>query len=78
MVIVVLMEIVSIMCKYLTEVNKCNKYTSIAIYCDSCAGQNKNKAMLVMIYHTLLNVCKSINEIKICLDIHLCQLTRFM
>lgn len=27
-------------------------YMSVALYCDSCCGQNKNRAMTAMLYNT--------------------------
>lgn len=58
-------EIVTSIYKYLNKVDIKNKITSIALYIDSCTGQNKNRAMIHMIYYGLKNKFNSLNEIKI-------------
>lgn len=58
-------EIVTCIFKYLTALNEQNKFESVALYCDSCAGQNKNRAMMTMIEYGLMNVWTKIKEIKI-------------
>jgi len=46
-------EIVTCVFKYLYDLDKRNTYSSIALYYDSCSGQNKNRAMMAMIQHSL-------------------------
>lgn len=58
-------EIVSCIFKYLSLLDEQNKFESIALYCDSCAGQNKNRAMMSMIDYGLMNIWTKIKEIKI-------------
>lgn len=58
-------EIVTCIFKYLTALYEQNKFESVALYCDSCAGQNKNRAMMTMIEYGLMNVWTKIKEIKI-------------
>ncbi|KAF0714952.1 Uncharacterized protein FWK35_00033727, partial [Aphis craccivora] len=59
-------EIVTCIFKYLCDLDKRNTYSSIALYCDSCSGQNKNRAMMAMIQYTLEKKLKFIKEIKLC------------
>lgn len=58
-------EIVSCMHNYLVKIDQLRKYKALSLFCDSCAGQNKNKAMLGMIYQTLLTELKNIREIEL-------------
>lgn len=57
-------EICTIMFKYLQEVDQRKSIEHISLNCDSCFGQNKNKAMLIMIYD-FLNKSTNIKSIKI-------------
>lgn len=58
-------EIVSCIYNYLIRVDHRQSITSIALFCDSCAGQNKNKAMFAMIQYVLKFELKCITEIKL-------------
>jgi len=58
-------EIASSIYKYFIKVDIKNKITSIALYSDSCTGQNKNRATIYMLYYGLKNKFNSLNEIKI-------------
>ncbi|CAI6354896.1 unnamed protein product [Macrosiphum euphorbiae] len=58
-------EIVSCIYQYLWDCNKNPKFKSISLYCDSCAGQNKNRAMLFMIMSGLKKQCADLTEVKI-------------
>jgi len=58
-------EIVSCVYNYLISVDQRQSITSIALFCDSCAGQNKNKAMFAMIKYVLKYELKCITEIKL-------------
>lgn len=58
-------EIVTCICNYLISVDQRQSITSIALFCDSCAGQNKNKAMFAMIRYVLKFELKCITEIKL-------------
>lgn len=55
-------EICTVIYKYLENVDHRKTVKSVALYCDSCAGQNKNRAMLVIL-HTLLKTSKNIRNI---------------
>lgn len=57
-------EICTIVHKYLLEVDGRGNVKSVALYCDSCTGQNKNKAMLSMLA-TFLKSANNIRHIKI-------------
>lgn len=58
-------EIVSCIYNYLISVDQRQSITSIALFSDSCAGQNKNKAMFAMISYVLKFELKCITEIKL-------------
>lgn len=58
-------EIVSCLFKYLMEINYRNHIISLFLFCDSCAGQNKNRAMFSMLYYALKYKLSNINNIKI-------------
>lgn len=58
-------ERVTCIFKYLTALNEQNKFVSVALYCDFCAGQNKKRAMMTMIEYGLMNVWTKIKKIKI-------------
>lgn len=57
-------EICTIIFKYLQEIDQRKSVEHVSLNCDSCFGQNKNKAMLVMIYSFIHN-CTNIKSIKI-------------
>ncbi|KAL4104361.1 hypothetical protein QTP88_019662 [Uroleucon formosanum] len=43
-------EIVTCLYKYLLDLEEKRIYKSVSFFCDSCSGQNKNRAMLTMIH----------------------------
>ncbi|KAF0706736.1 Uncharacterized protein FWK35_00037535 [Aphis craccivora] len=55
-------EIVTCIYKYLLSLDEKQLYKSVALYCDSCCGQNKNRAMIAMLYNTKF---KFIEKVKI-------------
>lgn len=57
-------EICTVLYKYLQEVDDRKNVRTVALYCDSCTGQNKNKAMLIML-HTFLKKSINICHIKL-------------
>lgn len=57
-------EICSIMYQYLKIVDERKSHKKINLYCDSCAGQNRNKAFLCMIMY-FLQKSAYIEEVKI-------------
>lgn len=57
-------EICTIVFRYLTMVDARKQYTSVSLYCDSCAGQNRNRAMVSMIFQ-FLKSSVYIEEVKI-------------
>lgn len=42
-------EICSVLLKYLTLVDKRKQYSTVSLFCDSCAGQNRNRAVFTVI-----------------------------
>ncbi|CAI6362396.1 unnamed protein product [Macrosiphum euphorbiae] len=58
-------EIVTCIHNYLTDIDIKKIYEYVALYCDSCTGQNKNRAMLTMISKSLKSQFTYIKEIKI-------------
>ncbi|KAF0706908.1 Uncharacterized protein FWK35_00037669 [Aphis craccivora] len=58
-------EIVTCIHKYLIDIDIKKIYEYVALYCDSCTGQNKNRAMLAMISKSLKSQFTYIKEIKI-------------
>lgn len=58
-------EICSILYEYLKSIGDKGLFQEIALYCDSCPGQNKNHFMLSMLHHFLscsINIkCLTIN-----------------
>ncbi|KAL4142302.1 hypothetical protein QTP88_004788 [Uroleucon formosanum] len=58
-------EIVTCTYNYLTDLDTQKIYENVALYCDSCTGQNKNRAMLAMISKSLKSQLTYIKEIKI-------------
>jgi hypothetical protein len=50
---------------YLTTVDDRRTVTSLALYCDSCPGQNKNRQMMAMIFFFLQHESRNINEVSI-------------
>lgn len=57
-------EICTILSLYLKLVDERKTHTSITLYCDSCGGQNRNKAMLATLI-TFLENANFIKDIKI-------------
>lgn len=57
-------EIASILNMYLKEVDNRGNVSEVILYCDSCSCQNKNKAVLSMIY-ILQKTAVNIKHIKI-------------
>jgi len=55
-------EIVTCIYKYLLGLDEKRLYKSVALYCDSCCGQNKNRAMIAMLYNTKF---EHIEEVKL-------------
>lgn len=58
-------EVCTIIFKYLQRVDEKKTCQHLILYCDSCAGQNKNRAMLSMIQLFLQNFAKNLQTIKI-------------
>jgi len=58
-------EIVSCIHDYLIKVDQRKSVTSVILLCHSSSRQNKNKAMLVMMYHALEYELNFIKEIKL-------------
>lgn len=57
-------EIVTILFKYLTLIDSKGTHSVINLYADSCTGQNRNRAMISMIFH-FLKTTTTITSIKI-------------
>ncbi|KAF2901568.1 hypothetical protein ILUMI_04625 [Ignelater luminosus] len=57
-------EIYTIIHKYLQDVDSRGGITDIPLYCDRCARQNRNRAVLSMLYKYLESAC-NINKTKI-------------
>lgn len=57
-------EIATIVFKYLTMLDSQGTHRVIYLYADSCAGQNRNRAMLSMIFH-FLKTAITITAIKV-------------
>uniref|UniRef100_A0A8D8X766 DUF7869 domain-containing protein n=1 Tax=Cacopsylla melanoneura TaxID=428564 RepID=A0A8D8X766_9HEMI len=57
-------EIATILRNYLLRIDQEGKHKNILMYCDNCAGQNKNRTVFAMIYHTLKE-CVNIKAIQI-------------
>jgi len=58
-------EIVTCIHNYLTDIDIKKIHEYVALYCDSCTGQKKNRAMLAMISKSLKSQFTYIKEIKI-------------
>lgn len=58
-------EVCTVVFKYLKMIDEKGEYSSIALYCDSCCGQNKNRAMLTMLSYFVSNVAMYIDNISI-------------
>ncbi|XP_031329498.1 uncharacterized protein LOC116160452 [Photinus pyralis] len=57
-------EICTIINKYLQDVDQRVFVKFVVLYCDSCSGQNRNRAMLSML-HQFLKSSKNVHHIKI-------------
>ncbi|CAG9793858.1 unnamed protein product [Diatraea saccharalis] len=57
-------EIVTVLFKYLIMVDQRGTHTEINLYSDSCAGQNRNRAMISMLIH-FLKTAITITRIKV-------------
>lgn len=57
-------EICSIINKYLKDVDE-RGFKEVILYCDSCTGQNKNRAMLNMLHIFVQETSKNVNKIRI-------------
>lgn len=57
-------EIVTVIYKYLTMLDNAGNHRVIHLYADSCAGQNRNRAMISMLYY-FLKIAIMINNIKV-------------
>lgn len=57
-------EVCSVLYKYLLVVDEAGNTKDVALYCDSCSGQNKNRALMAMLA-LFLNFTKNIKSIKI-------------
>lgn len=57
-------EIVTVIFQYLNCLDSKGTHTTINLYADSCAGQNRNRPMIAMIIH-FLKTSKTIREIKV-------------
>jgi len=55
-------DIVTCIYKYLLGLDEKQLYKSVALYCDSCCGKNKNRAMIAMLYNMKFEY---IEEVKI-------------
>lgn len=51
-------EMCSIMDMYLHEVDSRKNFKELALFCDSCAGQQKNTAMLFSIFYKPLSILR--------------------
>lgn len=58
-------EIVSCMYKYLLEIDIREDIKSVFLFCDSCAGQNKNRDMFAMLHYVLKYKFSNITDLKI-------------
>ncbi|KAL0818987.1 hypothetical protein ABMA28_008274 [Loxostege sticticalis] len=58
-------EICTVIFKYLKMVDERRIQNVIALYCDSCAGQNKNKAMIVMLYYFMQHHASFVESLTI-------------
>lgn len=58
-------EIISILFLYLNSVDESKVVNDIALYCDSCPGQNKNHKVLSMLHYFLSKCSKNIKTITI-------------
>lgn len=58
-------EVCTVVFKYLKMIDEKGEHSSLALYCDSCCGQNKNRAMLSMLSYFISNVAIFIENITI-------------
>lgn len=58
-------EISTIIFSYLKSVDERGIIHEVALYCDSCPGQNKNHKMISMLHYFLLKYSKNIKTITI-------------
>lgn len=57
-------EVCSVMFKYLTSIDETGKFKDISLYCGSCSGQNKNRAVMAMLAY-FLKFAKNLRSITI-------------
>ncbi|KAF2890229.1 hypothetical protein ILUMI_15944 [Ignelater luminosus] len=57
-------EICSNLYQCLVKVDDEGQFKSVSFFCDNCPGQNKNKIMVLMMFH-FLHHCKNVEELTI-------------